>query len=86
MLETTRKGRNAPQIDTGLIAKYAAPRPRYTSYPTAPHFHAGITTRRYRRWLEDLAPGSELSLYFHIPFLRLSLLVLCLLNQDRPAV
>jgi len=42
--------------------------PRYTSYPTAPHFHAGITDAVYSDWLQQLEPGSPLSLYVHIPF------------------
>ncbi len=42
--------------------------PRYTSYPTAPHFHAGIDGGVYRRWLGERASGEPLSLYVHIPF------------------
>lgn len=47
---------------------FAARVPRYTSYPTAPHFHAGIDQTVYRRWLGDLAAETPLSLYLHIPF------------------
>ena len=42
--------------------------PRYTSYPTAPHFHPGINGAVYRDWLAALEPGLPLSLYCHIPF------------------
>jgi len=42
--------------------------PRYTSYPTAPHFHDGVTEGTYRSWLAELAPGTPLSLYMHVPF------------------
>jgi len=42
--------------------------PRYTSYPTAPHFHDGITPDIYRQWLSEISPDSSLSLYFHVPF------------------
>ena len=42
--------------------------PRYTSYPTAPHFHAGIEATTYRRWIAEIAADSALSLYLHIPF------------------
>jgi oxygen-independent coproporphyrinogen-3 oxidase len=45
-----------------------APVPRYTSYPTAPHFHAGIKATEYCEWLEALPADKPLSLYFHIPF------------------
>jgi len=41
--------------------------PRYTSYPTAPHF-APLTEAVYRSWLGGLRPGDALSLYLHIPF------------------
>ncbi|MEI9988840.1 MAG: oxygen-independent coproporphyrinogen III oxidase [Rhizomicrobium sp.] len=47
---------------------FAARVPRYTSYPTAPHFHAGVDAAVYRGWLEALDPAAPLSLYVHIPF------------------
>jgi oxygen-independent coproporphyrinogen-3 oxidase len=51
------------------IRQHAArPVPRYTSYPTAPHFHAGIDRATYRSWLAALPERAALSLYFHIPF------------------
>jgi oxygen-independent coproporphyrinogen-3 oxidase len=42
--------------------------PRYTSYPTAPHFSAEITGKTYRNWLLDVPENATLSLYLHIPF------------------
>lgn len=42
--------------------------PRYTSYPTAPHFHAGVGQAMLRQWLHELPSGMPLSLYVHIPF------------------
>lgn len=42
--------------------------PRYTSYPTAPHFHGGVDCDAYARWLAALAPERRLSLYLHLPF------------------
>ncbi|MCB1517984.1 MAG: oxygen-independent coproporphyrinogen III oxidase [Hyphomicrobiaceae bacterium] len=54
---------------TGLAGKYAAPVPRYTSYPTAPHFvSAEGDEGTYRSWLSALTNDDRLSLYFHIPF------------------
>jgi len=41
--------------------------PRYTSYPTAPHF-APLEGGSYRDWLGQVAAGDTLSLYLHIPF------------------
>lgn len=49
-----------------LVARYAAPVPRYTSYPTAPHFHAGIGPGDYAVWLGE--HEGPLSLYLHVPF------------------
>ena len=48
--------------------KYDLRVPRYTSYPTAPHFGPEIDGARYRGWLAALDPGAALSLYVHIPF------------------
>ena len=52
----------------GLIPKYAVLVPRYTSYPTAPHFHDGIGPDICASWLGDISASSSLSLYVHIPF------------------
>jgi oxygen-independent coproporphyrinogen III oxidase len=55
-------------IDADLIGRYAKPVPRYTSYPTAPHFNADIGGAQVERWLAALDQSSTLSLYVHIPF------------------
>lgn len=44
--------------------------PRYTSYPTAPHFHDGVDGTLYAAWLRDLPETTALSLYLHVPFCR----------------
>jgi oxygen-independent coproporphyrinogen-3 oxidase len=51
-----------------LLAKYDQRVPRYTSYPTAPHFSAAVGAGDYARWLRDLRDGAALSLYLHVPF------------------
>jgi len=51
-----------------LLAKYGGPAPRYTSYPTAPHFHAGVDGGLYANWLSQLPDDQPISLYAHIPF------------------
>lgn len=51
-----------------ILKLLSASVPRYTSYPTAPHFHAGIDAAQYSDWLEALPSDKPLSLYFHIPF------------------
>lgn len=55
-------------MSDALLRRYAKPVPRYTSYPTAPHFHAGIGNAEYTKWLGALPPTTALSLYVHIPF------------------
>ncbi len=44
--------------------------PRYTSYPTAPHFSADVTPDHFTRWVQAIPEGSEISLYLHVPFCR----------------
>ena len=54
-----------------ILARYAdRPLPRYTSYPTAPHFGPDVDACVYRAWLGELQPGSAVSLYLHVPFCR----------------
>jgi len=48
------------------LAERAAP--RYTSYPTAPHFSKSVGAAEARRWLGELPETATLSLYFHVPF------------------
>lgn len=55
-------------IDPELLRKYAAPVPRYTSYPTAAHFRPEVNHEVYAGWLDALPEASKLSLYVHIPF------------------
>lgn len=50
------------------ILSYDRPVPRYTSYPTAPHFKEGFDRTKYTSWLSALEAGMSLSLYVHIPF------------------
>ncbi|EAV44712.1 coproporphyrinogen III oxidase [Roseibium aggregatum IAM 12614] len=44
--------------------------PRYTSYPTAPHFHDGVTAGVYADWLKTVSSQDSLSLYLHVPYCR----------------
>ena len=55
-------------MDAQLIAKYDRRVARYTSYPTAPHFHAGVDADVYRGWLAGIPAETPLSLYMHVPF------------------
>jgi len=49
-----------------IFAEQAAP--RYTSYPTAPHFSSAVGPVTYAGWLAELPANASLSLYLHVPF------------------
>ncbi len=54
-----------------LAACYGQERlPRYTSYPTAPHFSAAIGPGTYAEWLKAIPAHASASLYLHVPFCR----------------
>lgn len=53
-----------------LAIKYGGSVPRYTSYPTAPHFGAEVDAARYENWLGGIGKGDHVSLYLHVPFCR----------------
>ena len=62
---------NPSLIDADLLRRHDVPGPRYTSYPTAPHFHAGFGENELRE--AALASNGDpiprpLSLYVHVPF------------------
>ena len=44
--------------------------PRYTSYPTAPHFSAAVGPGDFETWVRAIPPGARISLYLHVPFCR----------------
>ncbi|MDX8384471.1 MAG: oxygen-independent coproporphyrinogen III oxidase [Ghiorsea sp.] len=68
VLGTARLG-GADLFDLDLIKKHDKAGPRYTSYPTAPMFHAGIDSSTYAETLKQAADvQAPLSLYIHIPF------------------
>ncbi len=58
----------ALQISVALLEKYNYPVPRYTSYPTAPHFHPRFTANDYARHAALGTADQPISLYLHIPF------------------
>jgi len=57
-------------VHTDLIRRYDQPGPRYTSYPTAPHFSSDFTALDWELAISESnrTPGRDLSLYVHIPF------------------
>jgi oxygen-independent coproporphyrinogen-3 oxidase len=44
--------------------------PRYTSYPTAPHFSDAVGPGHFTDWIEAIPSGGQISLYVHVPFCR----------------
>ncbi len=58
------------QSQLARLGLFDARVPRYTSYPTAPHFSDEVAAETYLRWVSELQPGSTVSLYVHIPFCR----------------
>ncbi len=44
--------------------------PRYTSYPTAPHFGHDVGPAEFSSWIRQISAGSAISLYIHVPFCR----------------
>ena len=59
----------SPLFDADLIRRYDIAGPRYTSYPTAPHFHARFGEANYRaQALASNASERDLSLYLHLPY------------------
>lgn len=80
------------EVDLALIHKYNVPGPRYTSYPTAPHFSEAVPWALVEpKVRENNLSDRELSLYFHLPFCQ-SLCWFCGCNtvithqQDKSAV
>ena len=58
-------------MQPSILQKYGEARlPRYTSYPTAPHFSPEIGPAVYADWLSSLPAHEPVSLYLHIPFCR----------------
>lgn len=57
-------------MDASLITKYNTSVPRYTSYPTVPHWQSEVPTQE--EWLSQIQTAYDesggLSLYIHLPF------------------
>ncbi len=55
-------------ITPELINQFEYKVPRYTSYPTAPHFSTSIGADDYASWLSKQDPKEPISLYIHVPY------------------
>ena len=51
-----------------LLSKYSGAVPRYTSYPTAPHFNEAVDCGKYAQWLKAITGQERISLYIHVPY------------------
>lgn len=56
-------------ISPDLIDRLGGARvPRYTSYPTAPHFTAAVGPEEVGAWLAEIPADEAVSAYIHVPF------------------
>lgn len=55
-------------MSVDLALKYDLRVPRYTSYPTAPHFVPDFDEATVKDWMSALPPEQPVSLYLHIPY------------------
>ncbi len=55
-------------MSADLLSRYGQPVPRYTSYPTAPHFTPAVDGAVYAAWLAAIPHESRVSVYVHVPF------------------
>ena len=58
------------QTQLTQLGLFDAKVPRYTSYPTAPHFNNDVGPDTYVQWIKALPEDGEISLYVHVPFCR----------------
>jgi oxygen-independent coproporphyrinogen-3 oxidase len=58
------------QSELSRLGLFDARVPRYTSYPTAPQFTNAVGPGHFVQWLGAIKPGSQISLYLHVPFCR----------------
>jgi oxygen-independent coproporphyrinogen-3 oxidase len=61
-----QKGRMSALPSKLVLAEKSVP--RYTSYPTAPHFSNAVGPAQYGEWLGALPADARLSLYLHVPY------------------
>ncbi|MFK7940792.1 MAG: oxygen-independent coproporphyrinogen III oxidase [Roseovarius sp.] len=52
------------------LGLYDAKVPRYTSYPTAPHFGTDVDPEVFSGWIRAIPENAAISLYVHVPFCR----------------
>jgi oxygen-independent coproporphyrinogen-3 oxidase len=66
-IETATESFEAPEKAPTWLGLQA---PRYTSYPSAQHFHRDVNTDQHATWLASMEKDQTISAYVHIPFCR----------------
>lgn len=75
---------STPEIDRATARRLSTAVPRYTSYPTAPHFSAAVDGQTYANWLGQVPEDAGISLYVHVPYCdRLCWFCACATKQIR---
>lgn len=59
-----------PKQQFANLGLFDAKVPRYTSYPTAPHFSNDVGAPFFQECLSKIPENSDISLYVHVPFCR----------------
>ncbi|MBY6117067.1 oxygen-independent coproporphyrinogen III oxidase [Mameliella alba] len=60
----------ANRTQLARLGLFDAKVPRYTSYPTAPHFDGDVGPARFEEWIRSVPINGNISLYLHVPFCR----------------
>lgn len=66
----SRRPRSFAAMDPRYLIYAERPAPRYTSYPSAPHFTDAVDGALYGAWIAALPEDAALSLYIHVPYCR----------------
>ncbi len=65
-----KRKRMVTRTQLSRLGLFDAKVPRYTSYPTSPHFSGNVGADDYSNWIKALPIGGQVSLYIHVPFCR----------------
>ncbi|MFC0156654.1 oxygen-independent coproporphyrinogen III oxidase [Mameliella alba] len=60
----------ANRTQLARLGLFDAKVPRYTSYPTSPHFDGDVGPARFDEWIRSVPVDGNISLYLHVPFCR----------------
>ena len=60
----------ASRTQLSRLGLFDAKVPRYTSYPTSPHFKNNVNAGDFASWITEIPENSDISLYLHVPFCR----------------